>query len=153
MDDIRPPQKTPTNNNDFSSSKEPFRLDNDGLDTKPNSTEDLQLNASSLPPASSKPKKSKKTTVTIVILVILLLVSIGASAYLYYKQQEMQKQIDSLTAENNQLKEQVYTLEYDNKDSANLQKLLTEKNELYLEKMNMLKTNCGSNCKDITLPL
>ncbi|MDQ5885097.1 MAG: hypothetical protein QG645_259 [Patescibacteria group bacterium] len=154
MDDIRPPQKITPNREDSSAEKEPFSLDSNSSDNESTNIkqEDYNLKGSSLPVSSSKKKRSKKTTITILLLIILLLISVGVSGYLYYKQQDMQKQIDTLTAENIKLKEQVYTLKYDNKDSDNKQKLLIEQNELYLEKMNMLKTNCGSNCKDITLP-
>lgn len=154
MDDIRPPQKVTPNREDASAEKEPFSLDSNSSEDliTNNKQEDYNLKGSSLPSSSTKTKRSKKSTVTIVLLIVLLLISVGASAYLYYKQQDMQNQIDTLTAENIKLKEQVYTLQYDNKDSDNKQKLLIEQNKLYLEKMNMLKTNCGTSCKDISLP-
>lgn len=154
MDDIRPPQ-TPkekeqkSNNFSENSSGNNFVLDDQQSIQNP----DYKINTESLPnKGSSLNKKSKKAKISIIILVILVIASAAAAGYLFYNQQNMQKEIDTLTAENTQLKQEVYSLKYDNKDILEKEALFNEQKDILLEKINMLKTNCGSNCDAITIP-
>ena len=81
-----------------------------------------------LPESHSKSGKGK--TFALVLFILLFIASAGFSTYLYFVQmQQMQQDIDDAKAENERLLQQVYSLNYDNRDLQ--QKLLLEqqKNE------------------------
>lgn len=154
MDDIRPPQ-TPKdkeqNSNNYSDkpSSSKFVLD----DPQNAQNTDYKLNTESFSGnGKTKSKKSKKAKISIIILVILFITSAAAAGYLFYNQQNMQKEMDTLTSENTQLKQEIYSLKYDNKDILEKEALFNEQKEILIEKLNMFKTNCGTKCDAITIP-
>ena len=159
MDDIRPPRSS-TN---YQSTSQRPSYGSSG--TQPQQTAGQPIaDTSTMPaethdesPVSHQPeyalpqaKQSKKgLIITLVVFIVLFLGSAAFAAWEYMQIQDLNQQITELKDQQNKLEQQVYSLNYDNKDLTQKLDMAQGDIDSLEETKQLLYDTCGSACADI----